>query len=446
MIETIFALSSAAGKAGVAVVRVSGPQALQSFESLTGHRSPQFRKAMLCALRDNVSRETIDKALVIFFENPQSFTGEDVAEYHVHGSKAVIDRLLDVLARQPNHRMAEPGEFTRRAFENGKLDLTEAEAVADLINAQTQMQRLQALRQLDGGLKRLYEGWSERLSRALAYLEADLEFPDEDDAEGAARHVFPDLEKLMGNIAEHLRDNKRGEIVRDGFRIAIIGAANAGKSSLMNILAQRDVAIVSEIAGTTRDAIEVQLDLEGYAVVLTDTAGLRASGVLSDSGQDVIEQEGIRRTLRAAEEADLKILLFDGEASEPDPQTLSFLDEYSIATVSKADKPRMLEYPAPLLAISSKTGEGIEALLQTIKTRIDERIGGYEGLSLTRLRHRLALERSLESLNRAIGGNALPELVAEDVRLAMRHLGQITGRIDVEDLLDIVFRDFCIGK
>jgi tRNA modification GTPase len=446
MIETIFALSSAAGKAGVAVIRVSGPQALHSFEALTGKVKPTRRKALLCALRDNVSRETIDKALAFFFENPQSFTGEDVAEFHVHGSKAVIDRLLDVLARQPNHRMAEPGEFTRRAFENGKLDLTEAEAVADLINAQTQMQRLQALRQLDGGLKRLYESWSERLSRALAYLEADLEFPDEDDADGAARQVFPDLEKLMDNIAEHLRDNKRGEIVRDGFRIVIIGAANAGKSSLMNILAQRDVAIVSEIAGTTRDAIEVQLDLEGYAVVLTDTAGLRASGILSDSGQDVIEQEGIRRTLRAAEEADLKILLFDGEAAEPDPQTLSFLDEYSIAAVSKADKPRILEYPAPLLAISSKTGEGIEALLQTIKTRMDERIGGHEGLSLTRLRHRLALERCLESLNRAIGGNALPELVAEDVRLAMRHLGQITGRIDVEDLLDIVFRDFCIGK
>ena len=446
MVETIYALASGRGRAGVSVIRVSGPQALHSLTRLSSLGDNLARRtAHLTTLTNPVSRETIDKALVLFFESPNSFTGEDVAEYHVHGSPAVMEELLACLDAQPNHRAALPGEFTRRGFENGKMDLTEAEAVNDLINAQTQLQKLQALRQLDGGLKQLYEGWSERLKKALAYLEADLEFPDEDDAEGVSREVYPVLDDLMHELREHLSDNRRGEILRDGFQIVIIGAPNAGKSSLLNVLAKRDVAIVSDIAGTTRDVIEIHLDLNGYPVILSDTAGLRPDQLAEESGHDQIEAEGIKRAIKRAGEADLKILLYDGAQKEPDPYTLSMIDENSIAEVSKADQDIQLEYGAPLLQISSKTNQGIDQLLKLIGEKIKERIGGAESVSLTRVRHRASLEQCYQALERSKQAE-LPELLVEDVRLAIRHLGQITGRVDVEDVLDVVFRDFCIGK
>lgn len=445
MVETIYALASGRGRAGVSVVRVSGSQALHSLEALSGLRAPQRRKAHYVRLTNPVSRETIDKALVLFFESPHSFTGEDVAEYHVHGSIAVIQELLDCLSAFPNHRMAMPGEFTRRGFENGKMDLTEAEAINDLINAQTHLQKLQALKQLDGGLRALYADWTERLKKSLAYLEADLEFPDEDDADGVSRVVFPVLDKLITEIGAHLADNRRGEIMRDGFQIAIIGAPNAGKSSLLNMLARRDVAIVSDVAGTTRDVIEVNLDLNGYPVVLSDTAGLRLDALDQAKDHDRIEAEGIKRALIRAEESDLKILLYDGTQEEPDPYTLSMIDENSVSVMSKADQATRLAYNAPLIAVSSKTGQGIDVLLRIIAEKIEERIGGGEGISLTRVRHRAALEECLKSLQRSQSA-PLPELAAEDVRMAIRYLGQITGRVDVEDVLDVVFRDFCIGK
>lgn len=445
MAQTVYALASGRGRAGVAIVRVSGPQALHSLEALSGLSDPARRYAHFVTLRHPVSRETIDQALVLFFESPHSFTGEDVAEYHVHGSHAIIEELLACLGARPNHRLAEPGEFTRRGFENGKMDLTEAEAINDLINAQTQLQKAQALRQLEGGLKELYSGWAERLTKALAYLEADLEFPDEDDADGVGREVLPVLDQLMRELQTHLSDNRRGEILRDGFQIAIIGAPNAGKSSLLNVLAKRDVAIVSDVAGTTRDVLEVNLDLAGYPVILSDTAGIRFDELESTSDQDRIEVEGIRRAIKRADEADLKILLYDGIKEEPDPYTLSMIDENSISVASKSDMGIRLDYGAPLLEISAKTGEGIDELLHLIAEKIEERIGGAESISLTRVRHRAALESCYQALRRSKEA-ALPELMTEDVRLAIRHLGQITGRVDVEDLLDVVFRDFCIGK
>lgn len=445
MAQTIYALASGRGRAGVAIIRVSGPQALHSLELLSGLNNPLRRRAHFVHLRHPVSRETIDQALVLFFESPNSFTGEDVAEYHLHGSHAIIEELLNCLSAQPNHRMAEPGEFTRRGFENGKMDLTEAEAINDLINAQTRLQKTQALRQLEGGLKELYTNWADRLTRALAYLEADLEFPDEDDADGVSREVFPVLDELMQELARHLSDNRRGEILRDGFQIAIIGAPNAGKSSLLNALARRDVAIVSDVAGTTRDVLEVNLDLAGYPVILSDTAGIRFDELDGENDHDKIEAEGIKRAIKRADEADLKILLYDGAKEEPDPYTLSMIGENSLSVASKCDIGFKLDYGAPLLKVSAKTGEGIEDLLSAITQNIEERIGGSEAVSLTRVRHRSALESCYQALKRSKDA-ALPELMTEDVRLAIRHLGQITGRVDVEDLLDVVFRDFCIGK
>lgn len=444
MSETIFALASGHGRSGVAVVRVSGPLAFQSLQALAGISEVLPRQCVLKALREPVSRETIDRALVAAFPGPGSYTGEDVVEYQVHGSPAVIRELLTVLGRQAGHRMAEPGEFTRRAFENGKMDLTEAEAVADLIHAETQMQKAQALAQMEGALSRLYEGWREDLSRILAHAEAELEFPDEDLPEDLAQTLGPGVRALASSIRTHLNDGRRGERLRDGVSVVVIGAPNAGKSSLVNLLAQRDIAIVSEIAGTTRDILEAHLDLGGYPVILCDTAGLRPEQ-LGEGGHDRIEAEGIRRAMERAQGADIKVLVYDGTQALADPHTLAMADGQSINVVNKADLGVRFRPEGDFVEISTKTGAGVDAFLKVLEQKIAGMIGRNEAPALTRQRHREALERCVESLERCLGA-ALPELLAEDLRLAIRHLGRITGRVDVEDLLDIVFRDFCIGK
>lgn len=468
MQDTIFALSSAPGRGGVAVIRVSGPHAAESLKALAG-TCPAPRLASVYTLKHPVSRETIDKALVLFFENPASFTGEDIAEYHVHGGRAVVSALLSALKTFPYHRMAEPGEFTRRAFENGKMDLTAAEAIADLIDAETEAQKMQALAQMGGALSSLYSEWSERLKRVLAHLEADIEFPDEDMPDGVAPEVLGDIRALTDALKEHLNDNRRGERLRDGVQVVVIGAPNAGKSSLVNALAQRDVAIVSDIAGTTRDVIEAHLDLGGYPVILADTAGLRpdqippclppACGGDVRGGQDSIESEGIRRAFERAQRADIKLLVFDGTVAA-DPHTLALVDENSVIAVNKIDQldafpaqagifPDAKQVPAfagkAVIKLSAETGEGLNELIRAITDKAAGLIGSAETPSLTRKRHRSAVEAALEHLERALQA-PLPELVAEDVRLAVRALGRITGRVDVEDLLDVIFRDFCIGK
>lgn len=442
MTDTIYALATAPGRAGVAVVRVSGPAAQAGLRALTGKAPPPPRQAALCTLTDPQGGRPIDHALVLSFAAPASFTGEDVVEYHLHGSPAVVRMLLAALAAQPGHRMAQPGEFTRRGFENGKMDLTAAEAIADLINAETEAQQMQALAQLEGSLATLYEGWGRDLARALAHLEADIDFPDEDLPEGVGAAVMPVLKDLSAAIAAHLDDNRRGEILRDGVQVAVIGAPNAGKSSLVNALAQRDVAIVSEHAGTTRDVIEVHLNLGGYPVVLADTAGLRPDQLSADA-HGAIEGEGIRRALDRARRADIKILLFDATLPQMDAATLALKDEKSLIVLNKAD--RLKTAPPDYIAISAQGGTGLATLTGALLQKIAAMIGTRDAPSLTRQRHRDALGECLQSLERAMTAPA-PELMAEDVRLAMRALGRITGRVDVEDLLDIIFRDFCIGK
>lgn len=442
MTDTIYALATAPGRAGIAVIRVSGPAARQSLAALTRKPLPAPRKAALYTLTDPQGGRPLDHALVLSFAAPASFTGEDVVEYHLHGSPAVVRMLLAALAAQPGHRMAQPGEFTRRGFENGKMDLTAAEAIADLINAETEAQQMQALAQLEGSLATLYEGWGRDLARALAHLEADIDFPDEDLPEGVGAAVMPVLKDLSAAIAAHLDDNRRGEILRDGVQVAVIGAPNAGKSSLVNALAQRDVAIVSEHAGTTRDVIEVHLNLGGYPVVLADTAGLRPDQ-LSNDAHGAIEGEGIRRALERARRADIKILLFDATLPQMDSATLALKDEQSLIVLNKADR---LKTATPgYIAISAQDGTGLTLLTGALLQKIETLIGTRAAPSLTRQRHRDALCECLQSLQRAMTAPA-PELMAEDVRLALRALGRITGRVDVEDLLDIIFRDFCIGK
>lgn len=447
MADTIFALSTPTGRSGIAVIRVSGSASWVSARALIA-KDIVPRKALYAALKHPETGSVIDHALVLAFKGPNSFSGEDLVEYHVHGSRAVIAELTAFLAAQENHRLAEPGEFTRRAFENGKMDLTEAEAIADLIDAETQAQKLQALNQLEGSLSRLYNDWTQRLKKALAHCEADIEFPDEDMPDGIAPEISRETSHLRDEIAAHLDDNRRGERLRDGIQIAVIGAPNAGKSSLINALSQRDVAITSDIAGTTRDIIEVHLDLGGYPVILSDTAGLRPDQI-SNEGHDSIESEGIRRALKRAQEADIKLLVFDAGDEAPDLHTIDLIDTNSVVCINKIDTKKNLKLDAEIaknaLEISATQETGIDALIAALIEKIENLIGSRETSALTRQRHRDALQEAHNSLERALNAD-LPELMAEDMRLAIRHIGRITGKVDVEDLLDVVFKDFCIGK
>jgi len=441
MSDTIFALSTAMGRSGIAVIRVSGSHAWNACQVLLGDAQtlPMERQATTRKLFDPQSGYILDNAMVIGFRGPRSFTGEDIIEYHIHGGTAIIDAMLSTLSMLPHHRLAIPGEFTRRGFENGKMDLTSAEAIADLIHAETESQRLQALKQMDGALFHLYEGWKEALARILAFMEADLDFSDQDLPDDLLLKVRPDISGVLSEIKQHLEDGRRGELLRDGFRLVIIGAPNAGKSSLLNKLVQREAAIVSPIAGTTRDVIDVHLNLGGYSIILADTAGLRRS-------EDSIELEGIKRAVNRAEKADLKILLLDGTTA-PEPNILDLYDEKSILVINKSDD---IEFKSPSslkekIEISALNGDGIDDLIAHIIKRLQNIVGQSDAPALTRARHREALEKANASLERFLTA-PLPELAAEDLRLAVRHLGSLTGRVDVEDLLDMIFRDFCIGK
>jgi tRNA modification GTPase len=381
--------------------------------------------------------ERLDDGLVLWFPAPRSATGEDVAEFHVHGSRAVLAAIMQVL-RRLGLRLAEPGEFTRRAFLNGKLDLLQAEAIADLATSETEAQRRQALRQLKGELGALYRGWSERLTRILAHLEAVIDFPDEELPSEVEYRILGETELLTTEIERHLSDGHRGERLRDGIMVAIIGPPNAGKSSLLNRIARRDAVITSPVAGTTRDIVEVAVDLEGYPVVLADTAGLRDS-------DDLVEQEGLRRALRRAQEAEIRLFVFDarcpdqvqGAAAWPGPDTILVANKIDLVAARR-------DLPNAALPISALTGEGVERLLSALGQRVAQTYR-IEAPVLTRARHRQALEDAAASLRRALAA-PLPELRAEDLRLALRSLGHITGTVDVEDLLDVIFGDFCIGK
>lgn len=439
--DTIFAPATGRGRAGIAVMRISGPGAGPALARLTGRDEWSPRRASRADLADPQTGDVIDRGLAIWFPGPASFTGEDVVELHTHGGPAVSNGIAAALAGLPGLRPAEPGEFSRRAFENGKLDLTEAEAIADLVAAETAAQRRQALNQLDGSLGRLYGDWSGRLTRNLAHLEADLDFADEDLPDDLAVAAAAELETLATEIARHLDDGHRGERLRDGITIAIIGPPNAGKSSLLNALAQRDVAIVSERAGTTRDVLEVHLDLGGYPAVVLDTAGLREAA-------DDVEAEGVRRARARADAADIKLLLLSPDAPAT-PELLALLGSEDLVVRNKADRPDTDGSGAvdgrSDLAVSALRGDGLAALVDRLARLAGDRLAGGTGPALTRVRHRSALQEALAALRRASTA-ALPELRAEDIRLAIRALGRITGRVDVEDLLDVIFRDFCIGK
>jgi tRNA modification GTPase len=439
---TIFALSSAPGRAGIAIVRVSGPHAVDLLDALAPPR-PKKRMAALRRIRDPQSGETIDQGLVLWFAAPRTETGEDIVEFHLHGGPAIVRGVLSALARLPGCRPAEPGEFARRAFENGKIDLAQAEGLADLIDAETEAQRRQAMRQMGGALSELYEGWRGELIRASALIEAVIDFSDESDV---ASDAFETARNMVGtlraSIAAHLADDHRGEILREGFRVVLAGAPNVGKSSLLNALARRDAAIVSEEAGTTRDVIEVRLDLDGLPVIVSDTAGIREA-------LGPIEKEGIRRTLAHARDADLVVWLDDATAPEAAPPPPDLGDKVLVVT-NKID----LAPAGDKLGVSAKTGAGINELTRRLAKVARECIGVSESPAITRTRYRSHLQASMSACQAFMGScpadrASCPddiELRAEDLRQAIYALGRITGRVDVEDVLGEIFGRFCIGK
>ncbi len=439
--DTIFALASGAGRGGVAVLRISGPRAGAALAGLTLQGLPAARRACLRRLFDAASGEALDDALVLWFPGPDSFTGEDVAELHVHGGRAVVGAVTDVLSAVAGLRIARPGEFTRRAFANNRLDLAQAEGLGDLIEAETEGQRRQALRQLEGGLSRQAEGWAERLTQALAMLEADIDFPDEGLPKQLADQVLLSLAELSADLITHLASYRRGEGVREGFRIAIIGAPNSGKSTLLNKLLGREAAIVSETAGTTRDVIDGRIEIAGFPVWISDTAGLHET-------EDPIEAEGVRRALACAERADLRLLVVDSTTEAPPPSHVA-LTPGDLVLLNKMDRAGVTYPPtaSDTLRISAKTGQGLTGLRARLEQTVKERLAGEEVPPLTRARHREAVALAAEAVQRA--QCALPkgaELAAEDLRLASRAIGRLTGRFDVEQVLDAVFSKFCIGK
>jgi len=430
---TIFALSSGALPSGVAIVRLSGPGAWAIATSLIGCE-PALGALLLKHLKNPLSGDIIDQALVAGFKQPNSFTGEDVVELHCHGSRATIAALFNVLEQQEDCRLAEAGEFSRRAFLNGKMDLTEVEGLSDLIAAETELQRKLALRQSGGALREIYEDWRSMLIRSRALIEAELDFADEDDVPGGiSSQVWDAVAGLEKSISAHLDDGNRGEIVRDGFRIALLGPPNAGKSSLLNALAKRDVAIVTPLAGTTRDTIDVSLDLSGAKVVFTDTAGIRDS-------DDVIEKVGMERAIRAAEKADLIFWLQPlGEVSN------SKKPDTAVSVWTKSDlMPDVLSND--LLTINTVGENGIDSLLTFLDDQLSNLHSGLDQPLVSRHRHRVVLEQVVCLLSQALQTDLALEIRSDCLRQAGDCLGRVTGRVDVEDLLDVIFSEFCVGK
>ena len=442
---TIYALASGSGISGVAVIRVSGDNVKRVIKLLTGKELPSPRVATLRKINNINTSELIDEGIIIWFPGPESYTGEDMAEFHVHGGKAVILAIQNQISKIENCRLAEPGEFTKLAFQNGKINLLKAESIADLISAETEIQRLQAVKIMQGKSSDKFNELREKLIKILSYVEAKIDFPDEDLPEDKIKQIRNNSSKVLYEIIKILNDQKVGEIVREGFKIAIVGPTNAGKSSLLNNLANREVAIVSEIAGTTRDVIETHLNIDGYPVVISDTAGIRES-------KDEIEKKGIKLSLKIAEKADLKLVVVDARNIDLSGFLNDLLKDNAILVVNKSDllKEKLHSQITKFkhVLISLKKNSNVEKLISEIKNNLKDKFIFDEDILITRERHRQHLMQCSDHLKSFLQKNDKKDFdkAAEDLRLATRHLGMIVGKVDVEDILGSIFNDFCIGK
>ena len=442
---TIYALSTGPGISGIAIIRVSGEDTKKIIKLLTNENLPKARVATLKKINKINTSELIDEGIILWFPGPESYTGEDMAEFHVHGSKAVIDALHSSISQIENCRLAEPGEFTKLAFQNGKINLLKAESIADLISAETEIQRQQAIKIMNGKSSEIFNDLREKLLKILSNVEAKIDFPDEDLPVDVLKNIKKISNEVILSIKKILNDQKVGERIREGFKIAIIGPTNAGKSSLLNHLSNRDVAIVSEIAGTTRDVIETHLNIDGYPVVVSDTAGIRDS-------KNEIEKKGIKLALDKAENADIKLIIIDAKSIDFKGVLKQLMDENAILVVNKSDllkndlssEIKNFEH----VLISVKNNLNIENLILKIKNKLKNKFITNEDILITRERHRQHLEQSLNYLKNFEEKNEAEDFdkAAEDLRLATRHLGMIVGKVDVEEILGSIFNNFCIGK
>ena len=442
---TIYALSTGPGVSGIAIIRISGPEASRVVKSITGKELPEPRRATFRKINNINTSELIDEGMIIWFPGPDSYTGEDLAEIHIHGSKAVILALQNEISKIENCRLAEPGEFTKIAFQKGKINLLKAESIADLISAETEIQRLQAIKIMKGRSSDKFNQLREKLLKILSFVEAKIDFPEEDLPEENLKQIKKDCADVMSEINKILNDQKVGERIREGFKIAIVGPTNAGKSSLMNNLSNRDVAIVSEIAGTTRDVVETHLNIDGYPVIVSDTAGIRES-------KDEIEKKGIKLSLKKAENADLKLVVVDAKSIDLSGFLNDLLKNNAILVVNKSDlleeklNPKILNLNHVL--ISLKDNSNLNVLISKIKHSLKNKFITEEDILITRERHRQHLVQCVDHLKNFSNKNDKKDFDkgAEDLRLATRHLGMIVGKVDVEEILGSIFNDFCIGK
>ena len=442
---TIFALSSGNGISGIAVIRISGNEASSVIKLLTNKKLPVARVATLRKINNINTSELIDEGIIIWFPGPKSYTGEDMAEIHVHGSKAVIQALIKCISEIKNCKLAEPGEFTKKAFQNGKVNLLKAESIGDLIYSETEIQRKQAIKIIEGKSEQIFNDLREELVKILSYVESKIDFPEEDLPKKILQEVKDTSEKTLNKIKKILDDQKVGERIREGFKIAIVGPTNAGKSSLLNYLSNREVAIVSESAGTTRDVIETHLNIDGYPVVMSDTAGIR-------DAKNEIEKKGIRLALKRAEEADLRLVVIEPKNLDFTGFLKDLFDENSILVINKSDLKRfeLSEQLKKLdhVKISIKNNENINQLISKIKNKLKNKFITSDDVLITRERHRQHLESCMQYLlefNKKCDEESF-DLAAEDLRLATRHLGMIIGKVDVEEILGSIFDHFCIGK
>ena len=440
----IYALSSGMGPSGIAIIRLSGKDALKVSELISKKKNLKSKKVNLCKFYNPATNSLIDEGLLLSFPGPNSFTGEDLVEFHIHGSNAVISYFLGVLSEQENCRLAEPGEFTKVAFQNNKIDLVEAESIGDLIYSETELQRQQAVKMVQGNASNYYNDLREKLIKSLAYIEAKIDFAEDDLPESILTEVQKTIKTVASDIKIILEDHKIGEKIRDGFRVTIAGQVNAGKSSLLNLISKREAAIVSEEKGTTRDVIEVYLNIDGYPVILADTAGIRGS-------KNEVEKKGVSLAINKSKESDLILIMIDNTSKKIDPKIKNLINKDCIVVLNKSDLDSKQNHnfdKSSVVMISVKKNKNIDLLSAKIKEKLSRKFISSNKILITRERHRIKLKECLKEINNFLKKDQKKdiEMAAEDLRLATRHLGSIVGKVDVEEILGSIFKDFCIGK